>query len=124
MNIGQASRTSGLSAKMIRYYESTGLIPVADRRQSGYRDYSESDVHRLVFVQRARELGFSIELIRDLLGLWSKRSRSTAEVRARALEHIAGLEAHAAKLQEMISALRGLVTTGKRGGRPEYPVFK
>src|SRR3954470_14574821 len=93
MNIGQATKASGVSAKMIRYYEATGLLPPADRRASGYRDYSETDVHRLRFLRRARDLGFSIATIRELLSLWSDHRRSNADVRAVALSHVANLEA-------------------------------
>ncbi|MGQ2973995.1 MAG: MerR family transcriptional regulator, partial [Brevundimonas mediterranea] len=75
MNIGDAARVSGVSAKMIRYYEQTGLIPPADRKDSGYRDYSVQDVHRLRFIRRSRDLGFSVSEITDLLGLWGDRSR-------------------------------------------------
>ena len=78
MNIGQASRASGVSAKMIRYYESIDLIPRSARRESGYRDYSAHDVHRLGFIRRARDLGFPVERIRALLALWSDRDRSNA----------------------------------------------
>ena len=81
MNIGQASKASGVSAKMIRYYEQTGLIPKADRRDSGYRDYSSSDVHRLRFIRRARDLGFAVAEINDLLGLWRDKSRQSADVK-------------------------------------------
>jgi MerR family transcriptional regulator, copper efflux regulator len=78
MNIGQASKASGVSAKMIRYYESIALLPEAARKDSNYRDYDHADVHRLVFVRRARDLGFSIERIRDLLSLWNDRTRGNA----------------------------------------------
>ena len=74
MNIGQASKASGVSAKMIRYYEQTGLIPKADRKDSGYRDYSPSDVHMLRFIRRARDLGFSVAEINDLLSLWRDKA--------------------------------------------------
>jgi MerR family transcriptional regulator, copper efflux regulator len=123
VNIGQASKASGVSAKMIRYYESTGLIPPADRRESGYRDYGEADLHRLAFVRRARELGFTIETIRELLELWSDRTRSNTEVRAVALKHVAGLEAQAQKLQDMITTLHALIGTCKRGGRQDCPIM-
>jgi Cu(I)-responsive transcriptional regulator len=123
MNIGQAARASGVSAKMIRYYESTGLIPPAGRRESGYRDYGETDLHRLAFVRRARELGFSVEFIRELLDLWSDRTRPNSEVRAIALKHVAGLEAQARKLQEMIATLHALIGTCRRGDRQDCPIM-
>ena len=81
MNIGQASKASGVSAKMIRYYEQTGLIPKADRKDSGYRDYSPSDVHMLRFIRRARDLGFSVAEINELLSLWRDKSRQSADVK-------------------------------------------
>ena len=87
MQIGQAARASGVSAKMIRHYESIGLVPSAERQASNYRDYDAADLHRLRFVRRSRELGFSIERIRDLLKLWSDRNRCSSEVKAIALAH-------------------------------------
>jgi MerR family transcriptional regulator, copper efflux regulator len=123
MNIGQVAKASGLSAKMIRYYESTGLVPSAGRRASGYRTYGESDLHRLMLVRRARELGFSVEFIRELLALWSDRGRSNTEVRAIALKHVADLEAQAEKLQDMIATLRDLIGTCRRGHRPDCPIL-
>jgi DNA-binding transcriptional MerR regulator len=89
MQIGEASSASGVSAKMIRHYESIGLIPAPDRRDSNYRDYGADDVHRLGFVRRARDLGFSIDEIRDLLRLWADRRRSSRDVKALALGHLA-----------------------------------
>ena len=124
MNIGQAAKASGVSAKMIRYYESIGLLPQADRRESGNRDYGEADVHRLKFVRRARDLGFPIEAIRDLLGLWGDQARSDAEVRKVALGHVANLQAQAAKLQEMIATLQHLVQACARGDRPHCPIIE
>jgi MerR family copper efflux transcriptional regulator len=123
LNIGDAAKAAGVSAKMIRHYESIGLIPPADRRDSGYRDYSSDDVNRLRFVRRGRELGFSIERIRDLLRLWSDHDRSDADVRAVALDHIAELEAKAAQLQEMIGTLRDLANACRKGDRPLCPII-
>lgn len=124
MNIGEAAKASGLSAKMIRHYESIGLVPAADRRASGYRDYSEDDVHRFRFVRRGRELGFSIEHIRALLRLWSDQGRSDALVRAIALEHVAEMEEKAGRLQEMIAVLRGLAESCEQGDRAHCPIIE
>jgi Cu(I)-responsive transcriptional regulator len=123
MNIGQASKEAGISAKMIRYYESIGLVPEADRRESGYRDYSASDIHRLRFLRRGRELGFSIERIRELMRLWSDRKRSNMEIRKVAFDHVAELEARVLQMQEMIDTLRGLAASCKRGDRPDCPII-
>jgi MerR family transcriptional regulator, copper efflux regulator len=124
MNIGQASKTSGVSAKMIRYYESVGLIPAADRKTSGYRDYSSHDVHRLGFIRRARDLGFDMEQIRDLLRLWSDRDRSNAEVKTIALHHVAALKERAKHLNELADALKHLAEACEGNGRPECPIIK
>ena len=124
MNIGQAAEASGVSAKMIRYYESIGLVPPADRRQSGYRDYGSTDLHRLRFIRRARDLNFSIEQIRDLLRLWTDRKRSNAEVKAIALGHIAELKQRAKHLNEMADALRHLASACEGDGRPECPIIE
>lgn len=124
MNIGQASRASGVSAKMIRYYESIDLLPKAARKDSGYRDYDAMDIHRLAFVCRARDLGFSIERIRELLALWSDRDRGNAEVRAVANAHIDELEKHAARLEEMVATLRHLVRSCRSESRAECPIMK
>ena len=123
MNIGQAAKAAGVSAKMVRHYESISLIPPADRQESGYREYSSDDVHRLRFVRRGRDLGFSIERIRELLRLWSDRRRSDADVRKVALDHVIELEAKAAQLVEMIATLRHLASACKRGDRPVCPII-
>src|SRR6476660_9684180 len=101
MQIGEAAYATGVTAKMIRHYESIGLIPAADRRSSNYRDYGHHDVHRLGFIRRARDLGFSIEEIRDLLRLWGDTHRSSADVKLLAAAHIAELDSKIALLQEM-----------------------
>jgi MerR family transcriptional regulator, copper efflux regulator len=124
VNIGQAASASGVSAKMIRYYESVGLIPPSARRESGYRDYGAADVHRLTFIRRARDLGFSMERIRDLLRLWSDRGRSSAEVKAIALEHVAELEERARELNEMAGALKHLASACGGDRRPDCPIIK
>lgn len=123
MNIGSASALSGVSAKMIRYYEAIGLIRSAARRENSYRDYSERDIHELRFIGRARALGFSIEAIGRLLALWRDGSRPSHEVRAIAAEHIATLEARIADLQAMAGVLKGLVRTCRGDHRPDCPIL-
>lgn len=123
MQIGQASKGSGVSAKMIRHYEAIGLLPAADRRDSGYRDYSHSDVHRLQFIRRARDLGFSIERIKVLLRLWSDRERSNAEVKALALAHVAELDEKIRQLREMSATLKNLAKACDGDGRPDCPIL-
>ena len=123
MNIGQAARASGVSAKMIRHYESIGLVPPAGRRDSGYRDYGASDLHRLGFIRHARDLGFSLERIRVLLGLWGDPGRSNADVKAIAEAHVRELEERARQLNEMAGALRSLADACDGDGRPDCPII-
>jgi Cu(I)-responsive transcriptional regulator len=124
MQIGEASSASGVSAKMIRHYESIGLIPAPDRRDSNYRDYGADDVHRLGFVRRARDLGFSIDEIRDLLRLWADRRRSSRDVKALALGHLAELDAKIALLNEMRGTLAHLAECCDGGDRPDCPIIE
>ncbi|ELT51227.1 Cu(I)-responsive transcriptional regulator [Brucella intermedia] len=123
MNIGQASNESGVSAKMIRYYEQIGLIPKADRTESGYRDYSDIDVHMLRFIRRSRDMGFSVAEITELLGLWRDDSRKSSEVRELARGHIAELQKRIANLQEMANTLQALVNACKGDHRPHCPIL-
>jgi Cu(I)-responsive transcriptional regulator len=124
MNIGVTSAHSGVSAKMIRYYEEIGLIPKPPRRDSGYRDYGEADVHRLRFVHRARELGFSIERIRDLLRLWHDQKRPSREVKKVAEEHIADLEAQIARMRSLLATLKHLANSCEGNSRPHCPILE
>ncbi|MCC5993002.1 MAG: Cu(I)-responsive transcriptional regulator [Rhodobacteraceae bacterium] len=123
MNIGAAAQASGVSAKMIRYYEETGLIPAAQRTASGYRVYSEQDVHMLRFIRRARDLGFSVEGIRGLLDLWRDQSRHSADVKQLALEHVAELRRKIAELEDMASTLETLARACHGNDRPDCPIL-
>lgn len=124
MQIGEAAKACGVSAKMIRHYESIGLIPAADRRESNYRDYSREDVHRLGFVRRARDLGFSIEEIRELLNLWNNKERNSADVKALTQAHIAELDGKIALLREMRSTLDALAHACDGDHRPDCPIIR
>jgi Cu(I)-responsive transcriptional regulator len=124
MNIGQAASATGISAKMIRYYESIGLIGPATRTESGYRVYSEHDLHTLRFVRRARDLGFSVEQMHELLALWRDRGRASADVKRIALSHVEGLERKAAELQQMADSLRHLARHCHGDSRPDCPIIE
>ena len=121
-NIGQASEASGVSAKMIRHYESIGVIPPADRTFSNYRVYSQNDVHTLQFVRRARDLGFSMKQIEALLGLWHGR-KSSRDVRKVALEHVAELETKIREMESMKRTLETLASHCHGDDRPECPIL-
>ena len=123
INIGQAARLSGVSAKMIRHYEEVGLIPAVSRTESGYRQYSEAEVHSLRFIRHARDLGFSIAQIGELVGLWQNRRRSSSRVKALALAHVAELESKVAKLQAMKDTLQHLAHCCAGDDRPECPIL-
>ncbi|VTZ25344.1 Heavy metal-dependent transcription regulator 2 [Methylocella tundrae] len=124
MNIGEAAKTSGVSTKMIRYYEQIGLIPKAVRSEAGYRNYSATDVHSLRFVHRARDLGFSVEQIAELLALWRDRERASADVKAVALAHVAALKAKIAELEAMSRTLEHLVAHCRGNDRPDCPIIE
>lgn len=124
MQIGQLSAATGISAKMIRHYESIGLLPAPARRDSGYRAYGAADRHRLQFVRRAKDLGFSVEQIRELLRLWADRSRASAEVKSIALAHVADLERRAQAMAEVAGALRHLADACQGDHRPDCPIIR
>lgn len=121
MNIGEAAKASSVSAKMIRYYEQIGLIPAADRTESGYRAYSQADIHRLRFIRRARDLGFQVAEITDLLGLWNDTSRHSADVKHLAEQHIADLEQRIEHMRQMADTLKSLISCCAGDERPECP---
>ncbi|MCM2316287.1 MAG: Cu(I)-responsive transcriptional regulator [Thermoanaerobaculia bacterium] len=121
-NIGEASEASGVSAKMIRHYESIGVIPPADRTSSNYRVYSQNDVHTLQFVRRARDLGFSMKQIHELLGLW-RGQRSSREVRKVALDHVAELDTKIREMEAMKRTLETLAAHCHGDDRPECPIL-
>lgn len=124
MNIGQAAQHSGLSAKMIRYYEATGLLRPAGRTASGYRQYGEQDLHVLAFIKRARDLGFSLEEVGKLLTLWQDRQRASADVKALAQSHITELNRKIAELSALRDTLGELVQHCQGNQRPECPILR
>ncbi len=123
MNIGQAAKASGVSAKMIRHYEEVGLVPAPRRTASGYRQYGGAEVHTLRFIRQARDLGFSIHEIGDLLSLWHNRKRPSRLVKALAEAHIQALEQKAQELLAMKSTLEHLVHCCHGDERPECPIL-
>ena len=123
MNIGSVSEKSGLPAKTIRYYEDIGLIS-PDRRDNGYRDYSNEDVHRLRFLQRSRSLGFSVEECRQLLSLYGDTARESAEVKAIATAKLGEIERKIVELQGLHNMLRHLVANCHGDDRPECPIIE
>lgn len=124
MNIGALAKSSGVNAKMIRHYESIGVIPRPARAASGYRRYSENDVHVLRFVKRARGLGFTMPEIKKLVGLWRNKQRASKEVKALALSHLKALEQKIQELQEMAGTLRTLAHHCHGDNRPECPILE
>lgn len=123
MNIGEASKASGVSAKMIRHYESTGLLRPPARASNDYRQYAGRDLHELRFIARARALGFSMKEIRDLLSLWRNRRRASAQVRAIAGAHLKALEQRIAMLESIRATLSELVGCCHGDDRPDCPIL-
>jgi MerR family copper efflux transcriptional regulator len=123
VKIGEAAAASGISERMIRHYEKIGLIDEAARRDSGYRDYREREVRTLQFIGRARDLGFSIDEIGQLLALWNDRSRGSAEVKALALARAAELKRKERELHEMRMSLEHLAASCHGDDRPDCPVL-
>ena len=124
VNIGEAARMSGVTAKMIRYYESVGLLTAKARTSAGYRVYGPQEVHSLRFIRQARRLGFLVEDIRRLLTLWHDRSRASAEVKRIALEHVAELDRRIAELTEMRDTLAHLADHCHGDDRPDCPIIE
>lgn len=124
MNIGAAAQASGISAKMIRYYEETGLIAAVSRTSAGYRVYTDKDVHRLIFIRRARDMGFSIEQIGELLALWQDQGRHSQDVKELAKTQLESLEQRIQELQRMANTLRTLVRCCAGDERPDCPILE
>lgn len=124
MNIGEASNASGVSQRMIRHYEKIELIPPPLRRDSGYRDYSDADVHRLRFIANARDLGFPIDEIGELLSLWSDQDRASADVKVLALARAEELGRKARSLEAMRASLLDLAARCRGDSRPRCPIIE
>jgi Cu(I)-responsive transcriptional regulator len=122
-NIGEAARASGVTAKMVRHYESIGLLPPARRTEAGYRLYGSDDVRMLQFIHRGRALGFSLDQIADLLALWRDKDRASADVRRLALEHISELDRKIAELEAMKRTLANLASSCHGDARSDCPIL-
>jgi Cu(I)-responsive transcriptional regulator len=123
MNIGQAAEASGVTPKMIRHYESLGLLPAVARTEAGYRQYDERVLHALRFIRRARDLGFGLDEIAGLLALWGNRRRASAEVKALAARHVADLQERIERMQAMQRTLEHLVHACHGDDRPDCPIL-
>jgi Cu(I)-responsive transcriptional regulator len=124
MDIGRAAKESGVSIKMIRHYEAIGLLPPAARTLANYRVYGPNDVHVLRFIKRARTLGFSMDDIKELVGLWKNKSRSSAAVKRVAGKHLEELKRKIAELQSMAGTLEHLTKHCHGDHRPECPILE
>ncbi len=123
-NIGQASKASGISTKMIRHYEEVGLLSAAKRSLSGYRMFNENDLHMLVFIRHARDLGFSIKKIQELLSLWLNKDRASEQVKEIAKQHIVELDNKIQALQLMKEELNDLTNRCHGNSRPNCPILE
>ena len=124
MNISEAARASGVSAKTIRYYEAAGLIATPERTGGGYRVYTQADVHILLFIKRARDLGFSIDRIRRLLDLWQNKSRASRDVKRLALDHVADIAAKIIAMSTMRDTVQEIADQCEGDDRPECPILR
>ena len=122
-NIGQAAARSGVSAKMVRHYESLGLLPEVGRTDAGYRQYTDSNVHTLRFIRRARDLGFSMAEIAELLKLWQNKQRASADVKRIALDHAADLNRRIEEMTAMKRTLEQLAHCCHGDHRPDCPIL-
>jgi len=123
VNIGEASRLSGVSAKMVRHYESLGLLPRVGRTGSGYRQYSQAEVHTLQFIKRSRELGFSMDEIAELVSLWQNRRRASGSVKRIAQQHADALAQRIDAMQAMQRTLQQLIHCCHGDDRPDCPIL-
>lgn len=123
VNIGLAAERSGVSAKMVRHYESLGLLPRVQRTDSGYRQYTAADVHTLCFIKRARDLGFSMAEITELVGLWQNRRRASSSVKRIAQKHVDELTQRIEAMQSMQRTLSGLLSCCQGDERPDCPIL-
>ena len=123
MNIGEVAKRSGVPAKTIRYYESIGLISPADRSAAGYRVYGDRELQTLRFIQRARNLGFSVKQVGELLALWQDRARASGDVKAVARRHLAEIDHRMAELQSMRDTLEHLIGRCHGDERPDCPIL-
>ena len=123
LTIGKLGTSTGVKVPTIRYYEQIGLIPPADRTDSGYRAYTQDDVHRLHFIRRSRDLGFSVAEITDLLGLWNDKSRQSADVKRLAQQHIDELDRRIESMLEMAATLKALIRCCAGDERPDCPIL-
>lgn len=123
MNIGEAAKISGVNAKLIRHYESIGIIPKASRSEAGYRTYTDVDVNILSFVRRARSLGFSMKEIKKLVSLWRNKSRASSEVKELAMNHVQEMEKKINELQVMVKTLKHLAKNCHGDSRPNCPIL-